>query len=166
MGKESDSFLHLTPVFTDMNLLNYSFFNFFNLLQRMFFSEPEGPGGSNKRSGMRPTQKMLYDFHTAGNRLKKFESFDKTRISRIGLKPSENEVRKMRELSKAMLHDPFSAQWEISKPIVKGWMNHGKWSSIVGTFAQGIPNRSFQFRHKIWLAYSGRYNTKNIYGTM
>ena len=64
-----------------------------------------------------------------------------------------------------MLHDPFSAQWEISAPIVKGWMNHGKWSSIVGTFAQrGYQTEVFNSDIKYGWLIQGRYNAKNIYG--
>jgi len=149
-----------------MNLLNYSFLISSIFFSGCFFPEPEGPGGSNKRSGMNTTQKMLYDFHTIGNPPQKIESFDKTQISRIGFKPSENQVlNKIRELSKTMLHDPFSAQWEISAPIVKGWMNHGKWSSIVGTFAQrGYQTEVFNSDIKYGWLIQGRYNAKNIYG--
>jgi hypothetical protein len=64
-----------------------------------------------------------------------------------------------------MLHDPFSAQWEISAPIVKGWMNHGKWSQIVGTFAQrGYQTTVFNSDIKYGWLILGRYNAKNRYG--
>lgn len=119
------------------------------------------------RASLSVKEKMKYDFFLIGKPPQKLESFNKTQISRIGPKPSETTIlNQIKALSNGFLHDPLSAQWKITTPLVKGWMNHGKWFGISGTYAQrGYQTYVYESDVKYGWNFKGKYNAKNQQGT-
>jgi len=118
------------------------------------------------RASLSVTEKMKYDFFLIGMPPQKLQSFNKTQISRIGPKPSEAEIlNQIKTRSNGFLRDPLSAEWKITAPLVKGWMNHGKWYGISGTHAQrGYQTYVYESDVKYGWNLKGKYNAKNQKG--
>jgi len=146
-----------------MNLLLYFTASSLFFLLGCSFKEYDTSG----RAGLSENEKMKYDFFLIGKPPEKPKSFKKTQISRIGPKPSEAEIlNQIQVLSNSFLHDPSSAKWKITTPLVKGWMNHGKWYGISGTYAQrGYQTYVYESDVKYGWNFKGKYNAKNQQGT-